>query len=142
MPLDTNVAGLVVLLSEKYTAVRKRCEQLWRQEGLEEISASEWYILSQIDGHEPSVSEIARMANISRQAAHKFIRGLQNKGLLKINRSPKNNRDKLVQFTALGKQCVAICMMTERNLESEISSSIGADKIDLIKNILSEKWFQ
>ncbi|MDR3051349.1 MAG: MarR family transcriptional regulator [Oscillospiraceae bacterium] len=141
MQKNEHQTGLVILLSEKYGMVRKRCEQLWNREGFEKISASERYLLSRISGHALSISEIARLANITRQAAHKFVKGLQKKGLLQIVDSPENNRDKLVQFTPLGDQCMEKCLKMERLLEEEISEQIGAGNMDRLKTLLSEKWF-
>lgn len=133
-------AHLLLLLGEKYTAMRKKCEQLWNRERAVQISASEWYVLSKINGNQLSISMIARSTDMTRQAAHKYISGLSSKGILKTVEFPENRRDKYVEMTPFGRQCWTQNLQLQLKLEKQIAKSLGDKNMRLLKSLLDLRW--
>lgn len=132
---------LLMLMGMKYNATRKRCETLWNQQTAINMSASEWYVLFCIAGKQPTISEIARQADISRQASHKYIHTLLEKGLIQ-NADATEGRGKRVTLTPLGLQCLEQYLQLQQQLEEDIATSLGTTPIHELKAILQKNWFE
>lgn len=132
---------LSALLNEKSNVLRRRCELLWNQAGPVKLSASEWYVLTKIGKRRPSISEFARMADMTRQAAHKYVHGLQNKGLLQSVEDMGSKRDKYVELSSFGKQCLEHYLSLQAEMECEIARVLGDDDLHRLKQLLERQWF-
>lgn len=96
---------LIDLLSERHSLVRKISEKAWNDQSDIYISNSEWYIMARIYKRQPSISYVTKNVEISRQAIHKFIQKLSEKGLVEIKNAENNKKEKCIQLTALGEEC-------------------------------------
>src|SRR5690554_902512 len=90
---------LIDLISERHLQLRSIAEREWNEKGDIHISNSEWFILARIYKKSPSVSQVTRRVDMSRQAVHKLAKSLQSKGLVEITDSRHNNRDKCLVLT-------------------------------------------
>lgn len=134
---------LIDLISERHLLLRKISEDIWNDSSDLYISNSEWFIMARIYNHpdqQPLVSYVSRHVDISRQATHKFLKNLQEKGLIKIENATHNNRDKCTQLTALGEECYTRNLQLKAELEKKITEKIGAEKISELKEILKSDW--
>ena len=133
-----NVAQLDLfdLISERHDTIRKILEVKWNEMSDISISNSEWYIMSKVNNNQPTISMVAKSVQISRQAAHKFIKKLESKGLVEMI-SGSNNRDKYIQLTDLGQICVDKYIVLKMDIEKRISEKIG---IEQLKTILKSDW--
>jgi len=133
-----NVAQLDLfdLISERHDTIRKILEVKWNEMSDIPISNSEWYIMSKVNNNQPTISMVAKSVQISRQAAHKFIKKLESKGLVEMI-SGSNNRDKYIQLTDLGQICVDKYIVLKMDIEKRISEKIG---IEQLKTILKSDW--
>ncbi|HWL11623.1 MAG TPA: winged helix DNA-binding protein [Ureibacillus sp.] len=133
-----NVAQLDLfdLISERHDTIRKILEVKWNEMSDIPISNSEWYIMSKVNNNQPTISMVAKSVQISRQAAHKFIKKLESKGLVEMI-SGSNNRDKYIQLTDLGQICVDKYIVLKMDIEERISEKIG---IEQLKTILKSDW--
>jgi len=140
MQTDTREIDIISLISEKNSQLRKLCENQWNAGQHVKITSTEWYVLSQLYNAEPSVSQVAKSVNITRQATHKCLRSLQEKGLLKIVIRPHNKRNRFIVLTPYGNQCWAEYSTIKKQLEEQIALTIGADNVNLIKEHFSKDW--
>ena len=133
-----NVAQLDLfdLISERHDTIRKILEVKWNEISDIPISNSEWYIMSKVNNNQPTISMVAKSVQISRQAAHKFIKKLESKGLVEMI-AGSNNRDKYIQLTDLGQICVDKYIVLKMDIEKRISEKIG---IEQLKTILKSDW--
>jgi len=133
-----NVAQLDLfdLISERHDTIRKILEVKWNEMSDIPISNSEWYIMSKVNNNQPTISMVAKSVQISRQAAHKFIKKLESKGLVEMI-AGSNNRDKYIQLTDLGQICVDKYIVLKMDIEKRISEKIG---IEQLKTILKSDW--
>jgi len=103
-----------------------------------EFSIAEIKMLDGLRGKQKSIAELARVLQISRQAAHKTIHKLKDKGYLQLVIDKNNKKDRKVIITENGKN--------ERNkrledivkIEQKISWVIGERNLDYVKEILLE----
>lgn len=132
---------LLPLMSEKYNTLRKRCVTDWNRDGTVRLSSSEWYVLSKISGNRQSISELARVTEMTRQAAHKYVRSLQNKGLLYTMDLLENKREKYIELSEMGKSCIAAYRELQIEIERQIARELGEERFAALRAILEQKWF-
>ncbi|MCM3125695.1 MULTISPECIES: MarR family winged helix-turn-helix transcriptional regulator [unclassified Mesobacillus] len=131
---------LVDLLSERHTLLRKISEKAWNNQSDIYISNSEWYIMARIYKKQPTISYINKNVEISRQAIHKFIKNLAEKGLVEVNNLENNKKEKWIRLTTLGEECYEKNEMLKAGLEKKITEKIGSEQVRLLKEILKMDW--
>ncbi|RPF50093.1 MarR family winged helix-turn-helix transcriptional regulator [Aquisalibacillus elongatus] len=132
---------LIDLVSERHQQLRKVSGELWNKNSDLYISNSEWFILTRIfqEGQTTS-SYITKSVDISRQGTHKFLKQLESKGLVRISKMKENKRERLLELTSLGEECVEKNQLLKRQIEQEISEAIGEEQIIQLKKILTSEW--
>ncbi len=128
------------LISERHIRLRKISEKAWNDSSEINISNSEWSIISKIYKNHPTISYIAKHGDISRQAVHKFIKGLEAKGLVEVTKSINNKKEKCLQLTALGEECYEKNMSLKAAIEEKIADKIGKPQLEMLKKILKSDW--
>jgi DNA-binding MarR family transcriptional regulator len=131
---------LIDLLSERHSLVRKISETSWNNQSEIHISNSEWYIMARIYKKKPNISYITKNVEISRQAIHKFINKLAEKGLVQVENVENNKKEKCIQLTALGEECYEKNEALKAQLENKIAEKIGAEQVRTLKEILKLDW--
>ncbi|MEH7484214.1 winged helix DNA-binding protein [Neobacillus drentensis] len=131
---------LIDLLSERHSLVRSISEKAWNDQSEIYISNSEWYIMARIYKKQPSISYVTKNVEISRQAIHKFIQKLSEKGLVEINNVENNKKEKCIQLTALGEECYEKNAALKAKLENKIAEKIGTEQVSILKGILKLDW--
>lgn len=131
---------LIELINNKYNELRKMIEIKWNASNDIAITNSEWLIISYIYGKQLSISEIAKQLGISRQAAHKSIKSLGGKGLIKENYLENNNRNKFIKLTELGEKCYIKNQEIKLGIEWDVLNKLGTEKMNMLKELLCENW--
>ncbi|WHZ05562.1 winged helix DNA-binding protein [Neobacillus sp. YX16] len=131
---------LIDLLSERHSLVRKISETSWNNQSEIHISNSEWYIMARIYKRKPNISYITKNVEISRQAIHKFINKLSEKGLVQVENVENNKKEKCIQLTALGEECYEKNEALKAQLENKIAEKIGPEQVSVLKEILKLDW--
>lgn len=121
----------------KYNQLRELAIQSSNDTNEVPITISEWYILNCIYNNIRTVPEICEELNISKQAAHKFINGLEVKDLVKTD-IQKNK--KTVQFTALGEKTFNHTFHVKKNIDEIIEQNIGKESFLTLKKLLNQEW--
>lgn len=134
------MTDMIDLISEKHGALRHECERLWSGNGSIPVSTSEWYVLSRIHGRAPTVSEVTRRVDISRQGVHKRLNSLEEKGIVRFFYLDNNKRDKYVSLTEFGNACYAQYTALKQALQDRICAHIGAESMELVLELLQKDW--
>lgn len=137
---DWNNLDLVDILGERHLQLQKVTETSWDDNSNVKLSNSEWFILARIYNKQPTIAHVAKNVDISRQATHKLIKNLAEKGLVKISNSTQNKRAKNIQLTELGDACYEKKQALKADLESKVAENIGFDQLQTIKDILKKDW--
>ena len=133
--------NLVDLISDKHAKLRKMVINTWIENGEEEITDTESYMIALIDREKTNIAQIAKKIGISRQGAHKCAKGLIEKGYIEIEDQHINSRDKFLILTEKGKYFLKETLHIKQNIEEQIINSIGKDKFDVIKETFTNPWF-
>ena len=131
---------LIDLLSERHSLVRSISEKAWNNQSEIYISNSEWYIMARIYKKQPSISYVTKNVEISRQAIHKFILKLSEKGLVEIRNVENNKKEKCIRLTTLGEECFEKNESLKAQLEIKIAEKIGIEQVSILKDILKLDW--
>ena len=132
--------NIIDLISEKHIALRREVEERWSKSREEEITHTEAMLLAKINMGKISLAEVARQANVSRQAMHKCARKLEDKGYLKFIASESNQT-----YTSLTEKGILYCKKSnelKEKIEQEIAENLGKENMELIKEILKNKWIK
>lgn len=140
----SNFQGLNIidLISEKHAKLRKMVIEAWVESGEERVSDTESYMLALIEKNELTVAQIGRIIGISRQGAHKYAKGLIERGYIIIENQNVNSRDKILFLTEKGLRFCRETLILKEKFETDIINAIGEDKFQILKQCLSENWFQ
>ncbi len=132
---------LIDLISERHVQLRSITEKLWNNNSKIYISNSEWFIIARIyEKKQPTISYVSKHVDISRQATHKFIKQLEEKGLVEIKNVENNKKEKCIQLTSLGEECYEKNESLKATLEEKIAAKIGAEQLSFLKEILKANW--
>lgn len=132
--------NIIDLISEKHIALRREVEERWGKSGEEEINHTEAMLLAKINMGKISLAEVARQANISRQAMHKCAKKLEDRGYLRFI-SNENNQT----YTTLTEKGILYCKKSnelKEKVEKEIEDILGKENLKIIKNMLEKKWMK
>ena len=132
---------LIDLISERHVQLRSITEKLWNDNNDIYISNSEWFIIARIyEKKQPTISYVSKRVDISRQATHKLIKQLKEKGLVEIKNVENNKKEKCIQLTQLGEECYEKNATLKATLEEKITGEIGMEQISFLKEILKADW--
>jgi len=138
---DLDNMGLIDLISERHLQLRKLSENLWNENSDIYVADSEWFILARIyQKEQTTISWVTKHVEISRQATHKFIKRLEQKGLVQITKLKNNKKEKSIRLTDLGKEFYEKNKFLEAQLERKIAENIGSEEVNRLKGILKSDW--
>lgn len=130
--------NLIDLISEKHIVLRRTVEERWSSSEEEEISHTEALLLAKINMGKISLAEVARCANVSRQAMFKCAKKLEEKGYLKF--IAQEGHHKYTQLTSKGVSYCERSQQLKNQIEQEISEKIGEQSVELLKQLLMSDW--
>jgi DNA-binding MarR family transcriptional regulator len=84
-----------------------------------------------------SISDIARLLKISRQAAQSSVQRLLKLNVLALQSPPGNKREKLVVITPKGELAQKSALMQIKRLEGELAEVIGFERMEQMRQDLS-----
>ena len=134
--------NIIDLLSEKHAKLRKMVIETWIEMGEESVSDTESYMLALVEREKLTVAQLGRIIGISRQGAHKCAKGLIERGYIIIENQNVNSRDKILFLTEKGLRFCRETLILKEKFEIDIINAIGEDKFQILKQCLSENWFQ
>ena len=119
--------NIIDLISEKHITLRREVEERWSKSGEEDITHTEAMLLAKINMGKISLAEVARQANVSRQAMHKCAKKLEEKGYLEFIASESNQT-----YTCLTEKGVLYCKKSNELkdiIEEEITQKLGEENM-------------
>lgn len=129
------------LLSERHSRVRKTIENRWNEQSNIQLSNSEWLILNRLyQQPEQSIADVCKNVDITRQATHKLIKKLEDRGLVVTNQMKNNKRSKRVNLTKLGVDSYENKRALKMKLEKQIKEEIGEMELNQLKAFLASDW--
>ncbi|SFE05125.1 DNA-binding transcriptional regulator, MarR family [Lentibacillus persicus] len=133
--------NLIELISERHIQLRELSENLWNEHSDIYMANSEWLILARVfQKGETPISWVTKQVNITRQATHKFVKRLKEKGLIQVTELKNNKKEKAIKITDLGKECYERKGSLEIRIEQQIADKIGSEQVNQLKRVLRSEW--
>lgn len=102
------------------------------KEGFSDLSPSLLSIFAHLAEREPvSVSALANLLSVSRQAMHKSIKILEGSNYITLEKRPTNRKEKMVVLTDRGEELVQCALMTIAMTEQKMADFLGTEAFKL-----------
>ncbi|MFC4409636.1 MarR family winged helix-turn-helix transcriptional regulator [Chungangia koreensis] len=131
---------VIDLISERHLMLRGKIEEYWNDNSELRVSNSEWFILAKVYKKSPTIASISKSVDITRQATHKLVKGLESKGLVEVQQAEGNKKEKTLSLTELGIENYERYLSIKENLMNQIIATIGEEKFTILKDILASDW--
>ena len=131
--LETNLMRLTMELVEWMEGEMIELNKTSQYRG----SIAEIRLFNALRGEEKSISEVAKIMNISRQAVHQTVHKLVNLGYLELISQDGNKKNKIIKITALGQEIRKQGSEHLMEIERKLSWNLGERNLEFIKTILS-----
>lgn len=96
-------------------------------------------ILTLVDNGVVTISKIAKKLGISRQAVHKSVKTLYEKGFLTLEEG-EDRRERMICMTVQGEGLLHCRKEVMAKVESEIKSHLGEADFEKLKAFLERAW--
>jgi DNA-binding MarR family transcriptional regulator len=97
-------------------------------------------ILTFIQNGSYTSSSLVKKLNISRQAIHKSIANLCEKGFLELQKDEKNKKNKIIHITDAGYEILECRIKVMEKVEKKIAEKLGEENYKQLKKLLSTEW--
>jgi DNA-binding MarR family transcriptional regulator len=126
------------LLRVPLQEVRARMRDGVAAAGYDDIAPAHFNILQHPtpDGFRPS--EVAARAQMSKQAANRLIRHLENRGYLLLEPDPADQRARIIRLTDKGHALIRVIRDVVERVEAEWSERLGERKFHTLRRLLKE----
>ena len=131
--LETNLMRLTMELVEWMEGEMIELNKTSQYRG----SIAEIRLFNALRGEEKSISEVAKIMNISRQAVHQTVHKLVNLGFLELISQDGNKKNKIIKITALGQEIRKQGSEHLMEIERKLSWNLGERNLEFIKIIIS-----
>ena len=101
-------------------------------------SNAEIKLFAALRGESRSISELSRFLGISRQAVHQSVHRLIARGIVRLESTETNRRDKLVIITDEGREVQKITAQHFKIIEKKIANNIGPENLELVRQLLKD----
>ena len=132
--LATSIKGL---LQDTLEWMESRNAELRRGSEFEGTPA-EAKLFATLRGRARSISDLARVMGLSRQAVHNTVHRLISAGVVDLVPMEGSKRDKLVQITERGQEIQKMAAKNLKRIERDMHKTIGAENVELLRSLLLE----
>lgn len=136
-----NDLNIIDLISEKHAQLRRMIRDTWAEQGNPPITDTESYILALLQRQPMTVSQLAKIIDISRQGTHKCAQSLVSREYILVQSLEGNSRNKILVLSPKGLLFCNQTLVIKEKFEQDIKNTVGEDTFVVLKNVLKEKWF-
>jgi DNA-binding MarR family transcriptional regulator len=118
--------------------VRSHLDELVKPAGITALQYTSLTVLERHDGL--SAAQLARDSFVTAQSMADLVRSLENRGLIRRERNPRNRRELLILLTDEGRALLARFTDEVRDLEERMVRDLSAHQTDQFRQALSKAW--
>src|SRR3954453_2826291 len=140
--LDTQVTkaspSLLYMVKQVELVVRSHLDDLVRPSGITALQYTALTVLERHDGL--SAAQLARDSFVTAQSIADLVRSLENRGLGRRERNPRNRRELLILLTDAGGELLQQHAGPVRELEERMVRDLTAHQTEQFRQSLSKAW--
>jgi len=125
------------LLLEAFRAFETQLAKMLGAKGFTDVTTGNFNILRHLNPEGMRLSELARDAQISKQAIGKMIKDLEFKGYVELVPDDSDGRAKYVHFTAKGKKLIDQAVIMVSEMEKQYQTMLGTKNYDKFRQSVS-----
>ncbi|WP_149823798.1 MarR family winged helix-turn-helix transcriptional regulator [Streptomyces tailanensis] len=130
--------SLLYMVKQVELVVRSRLDELVKPAGITALQYTSLTVLERHDGL--SAAQLARDSFVTAQSIADLVRSLENRGLVRRERNPRNRRELLILLTDEGRELLAEVADQVRDLEERMISDLTAHQAEQFRQALSKAW--
>ncbi|QIY75348.1 MarR family transcriptional regulator [Streptomyces sp. RLB1-33] len=130
--------SLLYMVKQVELVVRSHLDELVKPAGITALQYTSLTVLERHDGL--SAAQLARDSFVTAQSMADLVRSLENRGLIRRERNPRNRRELLILLTDEGRALLARFTDEVRELEERMVRDLSAHQTDQFRQALSKAW--
>ncbi|MBK3645090.1 MULTISPECIES: MarR family winged helix-turn-helix transcriptional regulator [Streptomyces] len=130
--------SLLYMVKQVELVVRSHLDELVRPAGITALQYTALTVLERHDGL--SAAQLARDSFVTAQSIADLVRSLENRGLVRRERNPRNRRELLILLTDAGRQLLEQHAEPVRELEERMVRDLTAHQTEQFRQALSKAW--
>ena len=140
--LDTQATktspSLLYMVKQVELVVRSHLDELVKPSGITALQYTALTVLERHDGL--SAAQLARDSFVTAQSIADLVRSLENRGLVRRERNPRNRRELLILLTDAGRRLLEQHAEPVRELEERMVRDLTAHQTEQLRQSLSKAW--
>lgn len=134
VPEQTQTLGY--LLRTAYEVLQHQVYASVRENGHPDVRAAHSSVLRHLPVGGARMTELAKRAGISKQSIAYLVDDLIGLGYVEMHDDPSDGRAKLVRFTDIGRDLVAVLTKESGQAEKEFARLVGAEQMEAMRKTL------
>ncbi|MFE9020914.1 MarR family winged helix-turn-helix transcriptional regulator [Streptomyces sp. NPDC007808] len=130
--------SLLYMVKQVELVVRSHLDELVKPSGITALQYTALTVLQRHDGL--SAAQLARDSFVTAQSIADLVRSLDNRGLVRRERNPRNRRELLILLTDAGRDVLARHEGPVRELEERMVRDLTAHQTEQFRQALSRAW--
>ncbi|MCX4767025.1 MarR family transcriptional regulator [Streptomyces sp. NBC_01275] len=130
--------SLLYMVKQVELVVRSRLDELVKPSGITALQYTALTVLERHDGL--SAAQLARDSFVTAQSIADLVRSLENRGLIRRERNPRNRRELLILLTQEGRELLDLYAGPVRELEERMVRDLTAHQAEQLRAALSKAW--
>jgi DNA-binding MarR family transcriptional regulator len=127
---------IAILLTGAARVVADRLGVAVRAAGVADMRASFGFVIRALAGHERTLTEVAVLLDVTKQAAIKVVDDMERRGLVERVPDPSDRRAKLLRLTDKAQQVRRAALAESRRMERELRRDVGPAEVDALRACL------
>lgn len=130
--------SLLYMVKQVELVVRSHLDEVVKPAGITALQYTSLTVLERHDGL--SAAQLARDSFVTAQSMADLVRSLENRGLVRRERNPRNRRELLILLTDEGREVLGRFADAVRELEERMVKDLTAHQTDQFRQALSKAW--
>lgn len=130
--------SLLYMVKQVELVARSHLDELVKPSGITALQYTALTVLERHDGL--SAAQLARDSFVTAQSIADLVRTLENRGLIRRERNPRNRRELLILLTEAGRELLEQYACRVRELEERMVRDLTAHQREQFRTALSKAW--
>jgi DNA-binding MarR family transcriptional regulator len=130
--------SLLYMVKQVELVVRSHLDDLVKPSGITALQYTALTVLERHDGL--SAAQLARDSFVTAQSIADLVRSLENRGLVRRERNPRNRRELLILLTDAGRELLARHEEPVRELEERMVRDLTTHQTEQFRQALTRAW--
>ncbi len=129
-------ADFAILVTGAARVVADRLGVAVERAGVGDMRPAFGFVIRALAEHPRTLTELAELLGVSKQAAIKVIDEMERRGYLERTPDPADRRAKVIRLTDKAKRVRRTALAASRRMEAELRREFGDEHVDAMRDVL------